>query len=524
MPTPLHLHPVDYFNFHGNFKDIFRYEKEEVCRVMSETEVAVIDPDNVAEGLVNVTYKLFGPTVSVLRNNPHSISKGDIISRFHLLAHVRFKGDYKAAESHVLYKIMNLDVPYVRVGTTYFKIVKKKNRWGGEENNLTTWKKETITDDNTKSIFKLIPKYDDFVIVPDNKNYAYVHDDCYNLYAPFPHQAHPNPVTLADIPQSVIVLRHIFGEHFDLGLKYMKVLYEHPKQMLPIIVLVSKEKGTGKTTFLNWLYILFGQNVTIVNPENLNSEFNSSYAKKNILLFEEMFAEKSAAYQKVMSLTTGKMITLRDLFVSGTSIPFFGKLIFCTNKVRDFMRIDSEENRFWIRYIKPVLTKKNINIENDLFNEVPKFLRYLEQLPAVDLTRDRLVFPLEEIQTEQLNDVKEESKSGLCKELEIHIQHFFDNSEYSEFEATAKDIKEHWFRYDPKTSIAYIRKVLTQEMDLAPEKTKRYYPFVPSGQAGEMGKELVGLPFTFKTNKPKIKPVIKPDELPRSGELQELDL
>ena len=499
----LKLHPVDWYNLRGIFKDIFKDDK--AVHMKSDKEACYPNPSDLSDSINNPTFVLQDAGgVSVLKENPFDIVKGSIVSKFTILSAVKFKSDNRAAESWVMYKLMELELPYVRVGTTYFKVIPKKNRWGGEEENLTTWKKEVITDDHTKHILRIIPKYDDFVIVPDNKNYTRAFGNCYNLYSPFPHKAHSQPVTPAEIPQSLTVLRHIFGDQIALGIKYMKVLYENPKQMLPIIVLVSKEKGTGKTTFLNWLYILFGQNVTTVNPENLNSEFNSSYAKKNILLFEEMFSEKSAAYQKVMSLTTGKMITLRDLFVSGTSIPFFGKLIFCTNRVKDFMRIDSEENRFWIRYIKPVTSKKNIGIEDDLFKEADKFLRYLEQQPAIDYTQDRLVFTLDDIRTEYLDDVKEESKSGLCKEIEIYVNHFFDNSDHGEFEATAKDIKEKWFSRDPRTSIAYIRKVLHQEMDMYQGKTKRYYPFMPEGLVGELGQELVGIPFTFKRKKPKI--------------------
>ena len=44
------------------------------------------------------------------------------------------------------------------------------------------------------------------------------------------------------------------------------------------------------------------------------------------------------------------------------------------------MRIDDEEIRFWIRKINPIKGDKNTNIENDLFNEIPKFLKYLEQM------------------------------------------------------------------------------------------------------------------------------------------------
>ena len=374
------LNEVDYINFFYPFPDIFKNSKPEP-HLKSESECCYLDPANLDDDINKPTFILnANSTVSVMKANPFGIATGSIISKFMLLTSIKFKGDSRAAQSWVSFSIMKNEIPYLQVGCDYFKLIQKSNRYGGIDKVLKSWKKETITDHHTKHLLKLIPSFDDFCIVPDNKNYIPSYKNCYNLYAPFNHKPHQEEVTSKDIPNTIMLLTHIFGDQLELGLKYMKVLYEYPKQMLPILVLVSKEKGTGKTTFLNWLYMVFGQNVTTVNPKALSSEFNSSYAKKNILLFEEMLAEKSSAYQTVMSLSTCKMINYRDLFSSGTDIPFFGKLIMCTNKVKDFMRIDSEENRFWIRYIHPVKGEKHIKIEDDLFIEIPKLLKYLEQL------------------------------------------------------------------------------------------------------------------------------------------------
>ena len=76
-------------------------------------------------------------------------------------------------------------------------------------------------------------------------------------------------------------------------MKYMKVLYENPKQILPILVLVSEERETGKTTFLNWIQMLFGENSILISSNNITSDFNSSYATKNIILIDEALIEKS---------------------------------------------------------------------------------------------------------------------------------------------------------------------------------------------------------------------------------------
>lgn len=493
--TPLQLHPVEYFNLLGSFTSIFKTEKEEKCNVKSETEVCYVD-DDTKQGLNDTTYKLDITTnlIKVIRTNPHDFPVGSFVSKFTMLTTVKYKGDYKSAESYVMYKLMEMEVPYIRVGTKYYKTFPVENRWKGNDITLGLWEKTAIVDDNSKAMLRLIPKFDTFVINPDNENHSRGIKNCYNLYAPFPHNPSTETVSPSDIPYSITVMKHIFGDQLTAGFIYMKTLYEYPCQMLPVIVLMSKVRGTGKTTFTDWIQMIFGQNAVPVNPKALSSEFNSSYAKKNILLFEETLIEKSAAIEKVKHLTTAKFIDYRDLFVSSVTIPFYGKLIMNTNKVLDFMRIDTEETRFWIRYINPVPEgTKNTKIDEILFSEIPKFLKYLKQLPDIDFTKDRLVLTSDQTRTQHLDDVKEESRSGLYKELEILIDDFFNNSDHKEFEATSKDIKERWFSKDSRISMAYIRKVLTQEMNYEPQKMKRYYPF----QNREILKEMTGIPFKF---------------------------
>ncbi|MFI5404870.1 MAG: primase-helicase family protein [Nitrososphaerales archaeon] len=498
--SDLHLHPVDWFNTFGSFPDIFKYEKEGKCNVKSKTEVCYINPEELDSNLSQTTYHLTPQrTVSVLKPNPHKIASGSIISLFTLLTSIRFHGDFRAAESHVIYKLMEMDVPYVRVGTKYYKLFPLENRWGGSDSTLNKWERGTIIDDHTKNILKHIPTFDSFVIKPDNVNYSRAIGNCYNLYAPFHHEPNKSHVSSGDIPNSMTVMNHIFGEQLEAGFIYMKVMYEYPRQMLPVLVPMSKVRGTGKSTFGDWLQMIFGQNAVPVNPKALTSEFTSSYAQKNVLLFEETFIEKSSAIEKVKHLTTAKYIEYRDLFVSSVTIPFFGKLIMFTNKVLDFMRIDNEETRFWIRNIPLVPAgTKNTKIDQELFEEIPKFLKYLKQLPPIDFTKDRLVLTPEQTKTHQLEEIKAESRSGLFKELEIFIDDFFNNSDHESFLATSKDIKNLWFTKDNRISIAYIRKVLTHEMELTPEKTQRYYPFLPEGISGDIGKDVVGIPFKFK--------------------------
>lgn len=498
----LTLHPVDFFNLNGSFESIFKDDKS--VHIINDQEVGYPDLSDIDSDINRATFKLNESNqVSVLKNNPFDIAVGVTVSKFTLLAAIKFKGNYKGAESYILYKLMKIKVPYVRVGTKYYKTFPVENNWGGNDVTLNLWEKTIITDDHSKSILKLIPTFDTFIIKPDNKNHSRAIKNCYNLYAPFPHTPSTNQVTVSDIPNSMTVMKHIFGEQLEAGFIYMKCLYEHPRQMLPVIILMSKVRGTGKSTFTDWIKMIFGQNVVPVDPKSLSTEHNSSYAKSNILLFEETLIEKSASIEKVKHLTTAKFISYRDLYVSSVTIPFFGKLIMNTNKVLDFMRIDTEETRFWIRYVNVVPEdSKNTKIDRVLFTEIPDFLRYLNQLPAIDFTKDRLVLTPDQTRTKQLDEVKAESRSGLYKELEIFINDFFANNDMDTFYATAKDIKDQWFVRDTRISIAYIRKVIINEMNLKPQKTKRYTAFDNDSLS-----ERVGLPFLF----------VRPDEIDKQN-------
>lgn len=498
--SPLSIDPVDYFNLHVPFADIFNGDK--TVHMKSATEACYLNPADLSDDINKPTFTCDQyERVSVLKENPFSLAKGSIISKFMLLSAVKFKNDWRSAESYVMYKLMDAEIPYIRVGTVYYKITTKDNRWGGKETTLTTWNKDTISDDHSKSILKLVPKFDSFIVAPDNKNHSRIHDNCYNHYAQFAHTPHPDPVSTSDIPNSLTVMRHIFGDQFAVGMKYMKILYEHPRQMQQVLVLVSKERETGKTTFIDWLFMIFGDNAVNITPEALTSEFNAAYATKNILVMEEAMMEKAAGVEKLKSITTAKMITVRQLYTPAYSIPFFGKVVICTNKVKDFMRIDDEENRFWIRYINPVKGKRNTKIDEDLYREIPAFLRYLSQMPPIDFSKGRFALTSEETRTVDLDNVKHESKSGLRKDLEILIDQFFSENDLDEFYATAIDLKKEWFPNDHKVSHSYLVKVLRDEMKLTthpnyPGKIHHYLPFGKKSHNG-YGQDSTGKPFRF---------------------------
>lgn len=484
------LNPVDYFNLYGSFVSIF--ENVKTAKVISETEVLMLLPIMGKNIDVNKTTFILKKNnmVDVLQDNEYNIDAGTEITKFMLLTAVVYRGDYHMAISNIYFKMMNGKIPYIRVGTDYYKVIRKLNRYDVENIQLKPWKKDEIKQDHGKNLLSLIYKFDDFTIVPNNTDHSPIINNCYNLYSPFAYKPVDNEVYHEDIPVTMGLILHIFGDQWELGLKYMKLLYEYPKQILPVLALVSTERETGKTTFLNWIQMLFGENATLINPSDLMSSFNDGYATKNIIMIDETVIDKMHTIEKLKSIATAKTISVSQKFVSHYSVPFFGKVILCTNKETDFMRIDEEEIRFWVRKINPIKEPKNTKIEQDLYNEIPMFLKYLQMMPEIDFSKSRMVFTQDEIATEQLGSVKEESKSGLRKEIEYLISDYFlNNPNIKELELTPKDIKKEWFLHNQNITNAYIKKVLREEMKLDySNKPIRYRGFADNPLDSKIGR------------------------------------
>jgi len=239
--------------------------------------------------------------------------------------------------------------------------------------------------------------------------------------------------------------------------------------------------------------MIFGDNFIQINPEDLSSQFNSSYTTKNIIALDETVIEKSHAVEKLKSIATAKTLSVNQKFVANYSLPFFGKVILCTNKEKDFMRIDEEEIRFWVRKVKSI-ARINTAIEDQLREEIPALLKYLTLLPAVDFTRSRMVFTAAELRNDQLDSIMRESWSGLRKDLFILMEDYFnENNGINEIKATASDIKKQWFEKDSNVKANYILKVLKDEMQFPQCSQHRYAPFISDSLTKSRGR-----PFIFK--------------------------
>lgn len=441
-----------------------------------------------------------GGEVSVVENLFHTTSHeklklpaNEILTPFQVFLILKSNKNVAAAIMEIESKYMNRAIPYMRVGVDYFKVIRKPDRYSIDREEFKRWTKSELVTDYGKSVTGLVPKFDDFTIEPDNIDYQPIiktKQNVYrNLYYPFDHTPKEG-----EWKWTKVLLEQIFGEQYELGVRYLQCLYLMPKQILPILVLASEERSTGKTTFINWCNQLFGANMTIINPSDLTSDFNGSYAQCNVIAIEETMLDKDTSIEKLKSITTAKYLSVNKKHIDHHKIPFYGKVIVATNRTKTFARIDSKEIRFWMRVLGEIQSN-NTNIEDDLVDEIPAFLHHLTTLPEIDTSKSRMVFTPEEIRNDSLDEVKKESKPTLFKEIMLNIIDHFDKHDCAEIYMTLSDIKTMWFNNNHNYSKSYIKTILVDHYNMpANPENIRYIPL----NGSEYNGKIRGRAFTFK--------------------------
>lgn len=365
---------------------------------------------------------------------------------------------------------METTTQYVRIGTIYYKTVRKPLASGDAMTMLLPWSVECIKQDHGKSFLSEIPKYDGFCFVPSHLYYRRIIDNFYNRYYPFAHEAKEGK------PEKTLAyLGHIFGEQLELGLDYLKILLEMPMQVLPILCLVSVERNTGKTTFLNLLKTVFGDNMTINTNEDFRSNFNSEWAHKLIIGVDETFLERKEDSERLKNLSTATFYKAEAKGLDRQEIEFFGKFILCSNNEESFVQIDAGETRYWIRKI-PVLVNEDPSLLKALKAEIPFLIWYLRDRKLSTHKQTRMWFTARQIATGALNRVIQQNRNKLEVEMSGALLTIADEKEITEIKFCISDMQ-NWlnrkgFRYH---NIGSIKRILQQSWKLRPAGNSNTY-------------------------------------------------
>ncbi|WP_373720550.1 primase-helicase family protein [Bacteroides heparinolyticus] len=275
---------------------------------------------------------------------------------------------------------------FIRVGTTLYKIVNQPRINGGFVKKRIVWNNETLRQDYGKDFIATVPKYDGFCTVPDHVNYKPVIDKFLNLYEPIGHQPKEG-----EFPHVESLIRHIFGEQYELGVDYLQLLYLQPVQKLPILLMVSEERNTGKSTFLNFLKAVFQNNVTFNTNEDFRSQFNSDWAGKLLIVVDEVLLNRREDSERLKNLSTTLSYKVEAKGKDRDEISFFAKFVLCSNNELLPVIIDMGETRYWVRKINR-LDRDDTDFLQKLKAEIPAFLYFLQHRTLSTQKESRMWF------------------------------------------------------------------------------------------------------------------------------------
>lgn len=313
---------------------------------------------------------------------------------------------------------------FIRVGDDYFEMIKMPNvRTGAQETKLVCRKKSTIIDDFGREQLKNILKYKAFINKPSHIDYKPVVGDCFNLYSPLNYEAEARPWT-----HIRSLMEHIFGEQIELGYDYMQLLYLQPMQILPILCLVSHERGTGKTSFLDLLREMFGNNAINVGNSEIASDFNALVSGKLLVGVDETALDDNVKVtERLKMLSTAKRAPMQRKGKDHEEVENFTKYVLCSNNETRFIYTQEDEIRFWVRKIDPIPKEQAIpDILPILCDEIPGFMSYLlSRKMHIKEPQSRMWFSAQDLETQALRDLKAAQQPLPIREIKEQVKTLF---------------------------------------------------------------------------------------------------
>lgn len=357
---------------------------------------------------------------------------------------------------------------YIRVATTLYKIVRKPLLSGDFYEMLIAWNYDTLRQDHSKDFISQIEKYDGFCCIPSHSNYQRCVGNFLNDYEPI-----PVVPSSGSCPKILQFLGHIFGEQYEMGLDYLQLLYTQPLQRLPILLLVSKERSTGKTTFLNLLKATFGANMTFNTNEDFRSQFNSDWATKLIVAVDEVLLDRKEDSERIKNLSTARSYKAEAKGKDRNEVEFFAKFVLCSNNELNPIYVEQGETRYWVRRV-PTISSDNINLLGEMKKELPAFLNFLLHRKPSTRSESRMWFRADMLVTDALRKIINHNRNKIESEMLQIIAEIMEVQQLDEFVFCIVDMSAMLELRGFRAEHSHIRRIVQHNWELRPSLPKHY--------------------------------------------------
>jgi len=310
-----------------------------------------------------------------------------------------------------------------------------------------------------------IPYYEGECYYPSHTEYKPIVDNCINLYHPLPIE----PIK-GEWRTWEKLLRHVGREKYEILLDYLIVLLRYPLEKLPVIVLVSSENNTGKSTLMWAVTCLLGDNAGFYGQEDLNNTFND-WAMNTLVAFEEL-SDIAKSMNRIKAVSTAKKITINRKFLPLFSFEPFCKIMIASNNEEKCLKLSKEDTRYLVLKVPTIETFDPL-FDEKIKEEAPAMLHYLLNNPPTIKKQSRMWFPLDSLRTDQLEKIIKASMSSLYQDIEIAVDAIMVENELSELYITVGELAA---RVSKQYKASEISSCLRREFNME-SKLKRYTPY-----------------------------------------------
>ena len=391
--------------------------------------------------------------------------------------------------------VMANPADYILVGGDYYKLSRYVDDTGKASIRRLPWQKWRLNLDfkNNPADKDQILRYDAFCNEPMHINYQRSLGNYYNCYEDI--EIVPKAGSWETTRK---FLEHLFGDMVEVIYDLLTILYKYPKQMLPILLLISRQKQTGKTTFLNYLRLIFKDNVAMLTNDALRSKFNSDWAQKLLVLIDETLLSRTEDSERLKAMSTAEYGTLESKGKDRYPIRTYHKFVMCSNNPDAPIWIEEDDDRYLVIDVPP-LQKKIPGLLSSLEKEIPAFIHFLlnRQMKYPE-PQERMWFPMKELETPALRRIKRacgpKGEIDLAESLLSLMEHYkVDKLEY-----TLKDLAELLKAFDIKLNVT-VRDIIRKRWQLEPAPSNmtywRYNVYQVDEEVG--GQNSKGRYFTF---------------------------
>ena len=146
---------------------------------------------------------------------------------------------------------------------------------------------------------------------------------------------------------------------------------------------------------------------------------------------------------------------------------FFGKFILCSNNEENFIRVDKDEIRYWVRNVPQLSDEvENPDLLKDLEKELPYFMYYINNRKIESPRKTRMWFTKDQIYTSALAKLVKGNKTYLKKEIEENLIDDFIKYEVDELKFSLRDMVENLSKNNIRVSTSKVSEVLKNHFNL----------------------------------------------------------